>query len=695
MGFFAELKRRNVIRMAGLYLVGAWLVTQISSTVLPMFDAPAWLPRSVVILLAVGFVPMLIFSWVFELTPAGLKRDAEVKPEESIAPQTARRMDRAIIAVLICALVYFAVDKFMLAPRREVLRVEPATAALAHAAQAVSNKSIAVLPFENLSDDKANAYFAEGMQDEILTRLAGIADLKVISRTSTKRYASRPDNLKIVAAELGAAHILEGSVQKSGDSVRVNVQLIDARTDTHLWAQTFDRKLENVFVVESEVAQQIADVLKARLSPQETRALAQVPTTNAEAYDHFLRAEFQFRRAFETQDVGDYDAADGEYEKAIALDPDFALAHARRAYNRLSMHWASKRIGPARLAEVKTWIDRALQLAPELPAVHSALAYYDYWGLRHYADAMAEFERTAQLEPNNIDALSGMGYVHRRLGQWNEALASLQKVIAISPRDNLVIDEYGTTLVILRRYQEADAQFLRARAISTDNANGQDFLMRERLFGFGDVTGARKIFDPLPPWRVSYYTLLAGDLYHLVNPRVYPDLYERNFDAALKQWDTATLENDDDRLTARAARVAIQVIAGRRAEVQSECAALDPLLRTQLRKQPDSLSLLQQVSWVKVCLGRNAEAIAAARHAIEVFSLANDKYFGVYQLEGLAEIDAHAGAPDEAIQILGQLLAIPAGQSVSVERLKRDPLWDPLRTDPHFDALLKKTEMSP
>ena len=671
MSLIAELKQRKLVQWALAYMAGAWVLLQVAGLIGGQFGWPPSLLRGITIAAGVGFLVALLLAWYH-------------------GERGAQRVSGAELLILTLLLAIGGGLLWKFAPSEKVAEaVKHDSVASVPRPVPTTDKSIAVLPFENLSDDKANAYFAEGMQDEILTRLAGIGDLKVISRTSTRRYASRPDNLKVVGSELGAAHILEGSVQKSGDSVRVNVQLIDARTDTHLWAQTFDRKLANVFAVESEVAQQIADVLKAKLSPQETRALAQATTQNAEAYDHFLRAEFQWHRAFETQDVGNYDAADGEYSKAIALDPNFALAYARRAYNQLSMHWAAKRISPARLVEVKAWIDRAIELAPELPAAHSALAYYDYWGLRHYADAMAEFERTVQLAPNNTDALAGMGYVHRRLGQWNEALASLQKVIAISPRDNLNIDEYGTTLVVLRRYKEADAQFLRARAISTDNANGQDFLMRERLFGFSDVAGARKILDPLPPWRISYYTLLAGDLYHLVNPRVYPDLFERNFDAALQQWTTATQDNEDERLAARVARVAIQVVAGRASSIQPECRALAPLLAAKLRKEPDSLSWLQQTSWGMVCLGRNAEAIAAARHATELFPLEKDKYFGTYQLEGLAEIEAHAGAPDEAITLLGRLLAMPAGQSVSVERLKRDPLWDPLRKDLRFQALLK------
>jgi TolB-like protein len=282
--FFAELKRRNVVRMAGLYLVGAWLLTQVASTVLPMFGAPDWLPRSIVILLTIGFAPALIFSWVFELTPQGLKRDEDVRPEESIAPQTARRMDRMIIAVLVLALAYFAVDKFVLGPRR--------VSSPNDSSPAINTKSIAVLPFDNLSRDPDNVYFCEGVQDEILTRLAKVADLKVISRTSTQHFKSTPENLPAIAKQLGVMHILEGSVQKSNDQVRVNVQLINAMTDAHLWADTFDRKLTDIFAVESEIAKTIAETLQAKITGSEKSSMAETPTANPEAYELYLKGRF-------------------------------------------------------------------------------------------------------------------------------------------------------------------------------------------------------------------------------------------------------------------------------------------------------------------------------------------------------------------------------------------------------------------
>jgi TolB-like protein len=325
-GLFAELARRNVIRVAGLYLVAAWLATQVAGTVLPMFGAPGWIARTVVILLAIGFLPAMGVAWAFELTPDGLKRDADVAPEASIAPQTGRRLQRLIVAVLAIALAYFGVDRFVLSPRGEASRNTAAQsrepAPVPAATPAVPAKSIAVLPFENLSEDEANAYFATGMQDEILTRLAGIADLKVISRTSTEQYASHPPNLRIVAKELGVATVLEGSVQKAGGKVRINLQLIDAATDSHLWAQNYDRGLEDVFAVQSDVAAQVAEALKAQLLPRESARIASVPTRDVLAHDYYLQGLSLFRQ-LQTSSAGDPAAAG---TLAIAL---FQRANAR------------------------------------------------------------------------------------------------------------------------------------------------------------------------------------------------------------------------------------------------------------------------------------------------------------------------------------------------------------------------------
>src|SRR5207253_7333705 len=333
-----------VIRFAGLYLVGSWLLVQVASTVLPMFGAPEWLPRSIVILLAIGFVPALIFSWVFELTPEGLKRDEDVRPEESIAPQTARRMNRTMIAVLVLALGYFAFDKFVLAPRR---------AAAPNDSPSVANaKSIAVLPFENLSDDKQNAYFAEGVQDEILTRLAKVADLKVISRASVMHYKSgAARNLREIGKELGVANVVEGSVQRAVNRVRVNAQLVDARTDRHLWAQTYDRDLADVFAIQSEIAKTIADQLQAKLSPREENAIERSPTSDISAFDLYTRAK-NILPTISSRGKADCLQAVDLLNQAVARDPSFFDAYCQRAYAHDALYFYVR----ARTSSCLSWV---------------------------------------------------------------------------------------------------------------------------------------------------------------------------------------------------------------------------------------------------------------------------------------------------------------------------------------------------
>jgi serine/threonine-protein kinase len=557
-------------------------------------------------------------------------------------------------------------------------------------AAAIPAKSIAVLPFENLSEDKDNAYFADGIQDLILTKLAGIGDLKVISRTSTEKYASRPDNLKAVARQLGVATILEGSVQKVGDQVLIDVQLIDAGGDSHLWAQAYSRKLDNIFGVEGEVAQKVADALKARLTPAETARVAEAPTRNAAAFDAFLQAEELAQKAAASQSEVTYLAADADYLQAIALDPGFALAYARLVFNQLDRHWLATPLTAAQLATTKAYADRALALASNLPEAHLALGYYYYWGFRKYAAATIEFKRALALAPNNVDALAGLAFTARRSGQVAQTLTYLKQAVAISPRDPLLVASYGETFMMIRRYRQAEALLRRSLILLPDDAGAYDNLLQIQLFGFGDADAAGKAVKSLPGWRIAYGNVLAGDIMNLVNTRTYADVFARRFDAALHAWDSAPTETQEQRRTGQAARIVVKLLAGRGKQARPDCEQLAPSLQSALAQDPKSLSLLQQSSWVDVCLGRNAEAIALAQRAVAALPISKDGYFGTYQLVGLAQIAAWTDAPDLAMKTIRQLLAMPAGGVMSIERLKLDPVWDPLRGDPRFQALLKK-----
>ena len=323
---------------------------------------------------------------------------------------------------------------------RSLHRPKYASAARTEAAtgSSIPQKSIAVLPFENLSDDKGAAYFADGIQDEILTKLASIADLKVISRTSTAKYKSKPEDLKTVSQQLGVATVLEGSVQKAGDKVRVNVQLIDARADSHLWAKTYDRDMKDVFAVESEVAQEIADSLQAKLSPAEANTVASAPTKDTQAYDLFLKGEFEQRVANSNFRPESFDQAARWYKEAIARDPNFALAIAQLAMCRLRRHWLTDPLSEAELMEAGRLAKQALTLAPDLAEAHVAMGLFHYYGFREYEPALTEFQRALELQPNNSLALQFVAFVHRRQGKWDRTLDELKRSIDQDPRDPYV-----------------------------------------------------------------------------------------------------------------------------------------------------------------------------------------------------------------------------------------------------------------
>jgi len=676
--FIARLKQRKLVQWALAYIAFAFALLQGVDIVAQRFAWPDQLERILILALAIGVLIVLVLAWYHGDRGAQKVSGTEI-----------------VILALLLAIgggLLFAYERMQshsgaAAHNTEAAQRNPLATAPARAIP-IPAKSIAVLPFENLSEEKGNAYFADGMQDLILTKLADIGDLKVISRTSTAKYQSHPDNLKSIAQQLGVATILEGSVQKAGDQVLINVQLIDARDDNHLWAESYQRTLDNIFGVEGEVAQKVADALKAKLTRTEQQNVAAVPTQNAAAYDAFLKAESRAYKAIDSYREDDFLAADAAYRQATALDPGFALAYARLAYNQMAGHWFAKRLPPEQLEDVKATIDRALALAPELPDAHLALAYYYYWGFRRYDDATVEFRRTLQLAPNNERASQGLAYILRRRGQFDQALLQFQRVLALAPGNRENWGEFGITYEVLRRYPEALAQLNRALAMDPDYEDARDFLVRALLFGSGEAAKARVASAGTNNWRLTY--TIAGDSYNLIGPRAYPDFFDRKFDAALRDWNTVPKTTEDERLISRVARVVIGMVAGRQDAIRPECERLKPLVDADLASKPDALGPLQRLSWVELCLGHNAEAIAAARHASEVLPLDRDAYFGAFQLEGLAEIQARAGQPGQAIDLLQRLLAIPAGETVSIRRLELDPIWDPLRRDPRFHALLEQ-----
>ena len=565
-------------------------------------------------------------------------------------------------------------------------------------AASIPEKSIAVLPFENRSEEKANAYFAEGIQDEILTRLSKIADLKVISRTSTQHYKSQPENLREIARELGVAHIVEGSVQKSGDAVRVNVQLINAATDSHVWADTFDRKLTDIFSVESEVSQKIAAALQANLSPNESHVLAAVRTPDTEAYDLFLRGEYEFRQAQSNESAETYDRADAFYRQALARDPNFAEAAAALARDRITRHWFVSPLEPAELEEVKSLIDRALALAPNSPQAHLALGLFFYWGHRQYQMALTEFNRTLELQPNSALARTYCAWVYRRRGEWERSLAEFQRAQELDPRDVQIPQNIGATYLTLRQWKDAERAELRALAIDPHNGWSALSLLISHLNATGDVGAARRALDGFPEATKSL-TLLSrrsptgiGDVAFMIGMWVYLDVMERRFTDAFQAFDKEVVNKDPGRVQQLAGRAALRLLAGESDIAKSAGEEALPSLEARLRERPDDTFAMTELSWVYLALRRNADALRLSRQAADTISIEKDAFSGPNFQIGLAQIEARVGAPEEAIKRLRRLLSIPAGWEVSIARLKIDPVWDPIRNRPDFQKLLSGPE---
>jgi TolB-like protein/Tfp pilus assembly protein PilF len=562
------------------------------------------------------------------------------------------------------------------------------------------DKSIAVLPFQNLSDEKANAYFAEGIQNEILTKLAAIRDLKVISRTSTAKYQSKPDDLKTVAQELGVSTILQGTVQRSDNKVRVNVQLIDARTETHLWAESYDRDYKDVLRVESEVAEEIADALQANLSPSESHILASVRTHNTEAYDLFLRGEYELHQAESSLAAGAYDRADVFYRHALARDPNFGVAAAELARSRLSRHWFVSPLAPAELEEVKSLIDRALALTPSSPEAHVARGLFFYWGHRQYEMALAEFNRTLELQPNNADARTYCAWVYRRRGEWERSLADSQRAEELDPRDARIPTNIGVTYNALRLWKDAERAELRALAIDPHNTLAVLFLLSTRLNATGDVDSARRSLSGFPEVIKDIPggaggprgATGTGDVSVVIGWPIYLYATERRFTEAFQAVDKKAVNDERAHLQQLAGRVALRVLAGQTEAAKSAAETALPLLEARLRERPDDSLAMTGLSWVYLGLGRNADAMRLSRQAADSIPIEKDALSGANFQAGLAQIEARAGAPEEAIKRLRRLLSIPAGSVASIARLKIDPVWDPIRNRPDFQQLLSGPE---
>jgi TolB-like protein/Flp pilus assembly protein TadD len=687
INFFGELKRRNVYKVAVAYAVVAWLLIQAASILFPTFEAPAWVMKVFVTIIILGFPVALALSWAFEITPEGIKRESEIGPDESITRHTGRKI---VGITLILAVIAAAMLAFQLLHSDRPARVgggapaTPSSEGLAGVRPSIPDKSIAVLPFDNLSDDKANAYFAEGIQDEILTRLSKIAALKVISRSSTQKYKSSPDNLRDVGKQLGVANLLEGSVQKIANAVHVNVQLIRAATDEHLWAESYNRKLDDVFGVEGEVANAIADQLNARLSGTEQKAIADKPTQNSAAYDAYLRG---LSIEHNNYNYDAYQQAGRSYARAVELDPNFALAWARLAIIRSFLYFNAIDLKTNSRTAVKDAADRAMALAPEAGESWIAQGSYRYRVVRDFQAALAAYQEAQKRIPNSALVYQYLGFVQRRLGRWQEAEISYKKALELDPRDVQLLSSMGNEFYLyLRRFDDAQAVLNRALEIAPDsNTGGAN--KAAVLQSQGRLEEAGRQLDQIPSDASDDWVVAA---------RVAQAMYQRRFDQAIKVIERKLSSVPaGERLDSFATLFVVQLglcqewLGQPQKAGQSFTRALSELKPTpDTVIGPDANGTPSTLAFAYAGLGEKEKALKQATRAVKDYE--DDAVNKPTAEVALAQIQARFGDIESAIAALPHLLEVPAG--ITPADLRFNPLWDPLRKDPRFAKFIAGPE---
>ena len=657
--FFAELKRRNVYKVAVAYGVVGWLVIQVTATIVPALHLPDGLTTAVVVLVSVGFPIALVISWAFEMTPQGMKRTAEVSPDEvrSMPYWSKRKFAAFIVGVVVIASGLLAY---------QLLRPKPPTITSA------DNKSIAVLPFESLSEERSNAYFAEGIQDEILARLSKIADLKVISRTSTQKYKSAPTNLREIAQQLGVANILEGSVQKAGDQVRITVQLINALNDNHLWADTYDRKMIDIFGVESDVAQKIASTLEAKLTGREKNEINMRGTSNVEAYDAFLHALALQDR----QSVQDLEQLIRFARRAVDLDPNYAQAWFLLALGE-SQKYFYPETNDTQLARARTAAETANRLAPDSTEGPAALGAFNYYCLRDYDAALTQLQIAREREPNDANVLLAIGLVKRRQGKIEESIAVQQEAARLDPLNEDIWANIGRGYRGLRRFEDARAPFDRAHSIAPNDLEIPAQLA-ETYAAEGDLATAWKILEPL-----TFEPTERGFGTKVVNL-----IFQRRFDDAEKMISSAMARKDVPPLfvaIGNSGLAHLKIAKGDRAGAQPLFVQAESELNQVRGAGNNSILLRDALLAVEAQLGRRNEVEKIANSLLETTRA--DAWQFPREEESVARAYVTLQDFDRALPLLEHALRVPAVESLTTAYLRLDPSWDPIRNDPRFQKL--------
>ena len=693
MNLFAELKRRNVFRVGIAYLVAGWLLVQVADVLLDVVGAPGVVLRSLAILMALGFIPAVIFAWVYEMTPEGVKKASEIVQDHSITHHTGKKLDIVTIVLVIAAVAFVVIERYL--PGREVAATPESVPAIEAAAPAVVDESeplgtdlalpvtsIAVLPFANRSNQEDDLYFTDGVHDDLLTQLAKIHDLTVISRTSVMEYRDSPKNMKEIGAELNVGTILEGGVQKVGDRVRINAQLIEVATDRHLWAETFDRELtaENVFELQSEIARKIVAAIAVQISPEEARLLAEVPTQNLAAYEAYLRAREVFYGANYTR--SQEEAAQPFLERAVELDPDYVDAHVLLASIYGQKYWRSVDTSEELLAKYRATLDRASTLNPDSPGALRAQANYHYRVENDYARSLELLEQALAVAPGNVDIHGDLGLTLRRLGRWDESLASLRRALELDPANSFYRAILLETMANMGRWQDILDNSVPLEDADPDQLDIQITRAVALLNLSGDLKPVERVFERM--------NLAASTSY--ISWSAYVHILQRDPDRAIEVLEGPVWAELSNQTVGKTNYLSQLADAWRLKGDPVKANEFYEQLIEDLDWVMDSSMQTQVYSGAAIAvamarLGRNEEALELVDWLVEQNPYEEDALVAITPIYTRAMVRALSGDADGAIADLETVLNMRGAFTTTAWDLHYDPNWDFMRDDPRFVEL--------
>jgi len=665
--FFGELKRRKVYKVAVAYIVGGWALSQGIAQVLPVFDIPNWIIRLLVVLIIIGFPIALIFAWAFEITPEGIKRTADVDPT------TPHRVHGPWVYIVLVG-AFVSVSLFFLGRYTAPNRPTPGD----------ENKSIAVLPFAALSDDRNDAYFAAGVQDQILTNLAKVSDLKVISHTSVRQYKTGAErNLREIGRQLGVAYIMEGTVQRARDRLRINAELIDARTDAHVWAETYDRTASDLFAIQSELAQSIVTQLKAKLSPQQKAEIEQGPTQDLDAFELYLQAKPSIDAYINATDVrAALLQALKSLDEAIKRDPNFISAYCYIARANDLLYFFDLDPTSDRILLAENAVNTALKLRPDSAEAHFARADYLFRCLRDYDRALEELAIGRPSLPNSSPFFILSGYINRRRNHFPEAERDFSTAFAIDPRNpnayNLLADTYALERRLMEAVHVYDNVLAAGETVPIVHYRRTTCI----FYATGNSAPLRDVLSEYPQME------FAGAQTPV---RVWMAMLDRDYTKAEQFLATSPREDFQDiDLSFYFPKSWYQAIVARgKGDAAKATAAFRDcrdILTQRLVVKPDHARTIAVLAQVDANLGEKDLAISEAQHAIDLMPTSKDIYDGALVLEGLAQVYTWTGDRDRAIETLQKLQTMPGYTNYG--RLKLHPLWAPLRGDPRFEKIV-------